>query len=306
MLSFREITLDDRDWIQAALKRSDFMGCEYSFANNLAWRRAAGSRIARLEQFYLVCAFDTEDGVPHFTFPAGSGDYGHVISAMAEFAAKQKTPLVITGLTNQTLPLLEQLVPAESFTLYEGRDGWDYIYDTEEFIAMSGKKFHKKRNHISQFSRYGAVFSEITPADYDDCIALAACTYNEKDGYTDASSVAEQFAIHTYFSHFDELELRGGVLRVDGELAAFSIGEPLNHDTFCVHIEKADLRYHGAYPAMARQFAAHFAKDYRWLNREEDLGAAGLRKSKLSYYPAFLLEKRTAVFPQPEQLIGHL
>ncbi len=306
MLNFREILPDDRDWIQKALRQSDFMGCEYSFANNLAWHRAACSRIAQCGQFYLICAFDTEDGIPCFTFPAGNGDYQQILAAMAEFAAAKHQPLVISGLTNRTLPLIEHLAPADSFTLQENRDGWDYIYDTAEFIAMSGKKFHKKRNHISQFSRCNAVFSEMTAADFDDCIALAAKTYNEKDGYTDASSVAEQYAIHTYFSHFDRLELCGGVLRIDGELAAFSIGEPLNSETFCVHIEKADLRWHGAFPAMAQQFAAHFAKNYRWLNREEDLGVEGLRKSKLSYYPAFLLEKRIAVFPEPERLICQL
>ena len=37
MLNFRQITLADRPWIQTALRQSDFMGCEYSFANNLAW-----------------------------------------------------------------------------------------------------------------------------------------------------------------------------------------------------------------------------------------------------------------------------
>ena len=92
------------------------------------------------------------------------------------------------------------------------------------------------------------------------------------------------------------------MLRVDGRLAAFSIGEPICSNVFGVHIEKADTRYHGAYPAMAREFAAHFAMDYTYLNREEDLGIAGLRKSKLSYYPELLLEKWTATCHTPEKL----
>ena len=114
--------------------------------------------------------------------------------------------------------------------------------------------------------------------------------------------MAEQYAIHTFFENFSALELKGGVLRVDGRLAAFSIGEPICSNVFGVHIEKADTRYHGAYPAMAREFAAHFAMDYTYLNREEDLGIAGLRKSKLSYYPELLLEKWTATCHTPEKL----
>ena len=129
------------------------------------------------------------------------------------------------------------------------RDSADYLYDTREFIALSGKKYHKKRNHIAQFAKYGAVFSEMTPADFDECIAFAANSYNQRDGYTDASSVAEQFAIHTFFTNFAALGLKGGVLRIAGKLAAFSIGEPISRSVFGVHIEKADIQYHGAYPA---------------------------------------------------------
>ena len=47
MLSFRNIQLSDRDWITELLKKSDFRGCEYSFANNIAWYRLGDSRISR-------------------------------------------------------------------------------------------------------------------------------------------------------------------------------------------------------------------------------------------------------------------
>lgn len=165
-------------------------------------------------------------------------------------------------------------------------------------ITLKGKRYHKKRNHLHQFQeRYNWTFAPLTAADQDACIAFSAALYNEKKGYDDRSSIVEQFAIHTFFTHWDTLGLCGGVLRVDGKLVGFSIGEPLNRDTFVTHIEKADIAYQGSYTALTQAFTAQFAKDYRYINREEDLGIAGLRQAKASYYPVYLLEKGDLVIP---------
>lgn len=58
-----------------------------------------------------------------------------------------------------------------------------------------------------------------------------------------------------------------------------------------IHIEKADSQYRGIYQAINQQVLEHCFSHCVWVNREEDLGIEGLRKAKLSYQPAFLLEK---------------
>ena len=40
-----------------------------------------------------------------------------------------------------------------------------------------------------------------------------------------------------------------------------------------------------------QQFVQHECQGYLYVNREEDTGAEGLRKAKLSYRPVFLVEK---------------
>ena len=92
---------------------------------------------------------------------------------------------------------------------------------------------------------------------------------------------------------FEELELVGGILRVDGEIVAFTIGEPICSDTFVVHIEKAYADIPGAYNMINQQFVEHECMNYKYVNREEDTGAEGLRKAKRSYRPVFMVEKGT-------------
>lgn len=269
------------------------MGCEYSFANNMAWKRLAGSKIAFYRDFYICCAFETDDDIPHFIFPAGSGDYSEVINEMKKFSSSLGKPLILTGVTEPTLSVLIELFP-EQFTVGCDRNNSDYIYLSTDLIELKGKKYHSKRNHLAKLKNY--TYSPVTENDFDECIFFCTQSYNDKYDEPDHSSIAEQYAINTYFSYFEELRLRGGIIRIDGKIAAVTIGEQLNSETFCVHIEKADTSYAGIYAGINKFFAENEAHRFKYINREEDLGIEGLRKSKLSYHPAFLLDKYTVTF----------
>ena len=83
---------------------------------------------------------------------------------------------------------------------------------------------------------------------------------------------------------------------LDGKVVAFSMGERLSQDTFVTHIEKAYYTVEGAYAMINREFALHNCDGFAYINREDDAGSEGLRKAKLSYNPAVLLEKDMAQF----------
>lgn len=291
MLEFRNIAISDRDKANIALAESDFMGCEYSFANNLAWCRLADSKICFYKDFYLICAFGDEDGIPTYSFPSGSGDIEDIISEMKKYSENLGYPLRLCGVTEKSLELLNQLYP-EQFTYSADRDGSDYIYLRSDLAEMRGKKFHQKRNHLAKFNRLESEFSLISEKDFDDCISFLVSDFNEKfDNDSSHSAIAEQYAINTYFNNFNELNLQGGIIRIDGKISAVTLGERLNSDTFVVHIEKADRRFDGIYTGICNNFVKACTENFKYINREEDLGIPGLRKSKLSYNPAFLLTK---------------
>ncbi len=293
MLKFRKININDKKWIKELLVKSDFMACEYSFANNMAWVRLNDSQICRYKDFYIVGA--VRDGLARFSFPAGEGDYFDVINQLRAYSKSMGATTEINYVSNNKVQLFNELFPNE-FTIKKSEDSSDYIYNASDIIELKGKKYNKKRNHLAKFQQYSWEFSPMTVKDFDECIEFSAVAYNSKNGENSYSSVAEQYAIHTYFKYFKELELKGGVIRVDGKIVAFTLGERLNSNTFCVHIEKANTEYLGVYVAINNEFAKYAAKDFKYINREEDLGIEGLRKSKRSYYPAFLLEKNAIKF----------
>lgn len=300
MFDFREIKPEDKDWINEKLAISDFRGCEYSFANNLAWRRLNNTLITSHGDFYISCSFF--DGQPFITFPTGvvcdeqgREKYIKLFGELQKFMSDKGKPLIVSSVTSDNLSWIKDYY-GQKIMVTADRDGFDYIYSAADLAELKGKKYHGKRNHIKRFKENNWSIEPLTAEYFDECTAFAAEFYNNNDSYDDFSAVVEQYAIHTYFSNFDMLGLKGAVLRLDGKIVGFTIGEKLNSDTFVVHIEKAVGEIQGSYPTICNEFVKMYAADLKYVNREEDLGIEGLRKSKLSYHPEFLLEKYTVKF----------
>ena len=106
----------------------------------------------------------------------------------------------------------------------------------------------------------------------------------------------EYLAIKKALENFQALKLSGGAIEVGGEIIACTIGEKINKNVLLVHFEKALPEFEGAYSVINNEFCKGEAENFRLINREEDMGIPGLRKSKLSYKPMFLLNKYTAVW----------
>lgn len=298
MFDFRKIQLSDKEAVNEKLAVSDFRGCEYSFANNMAWQRLNDTLICFYKDLYICCSF--EDGQPYITFPAGvkSDDSGkekyiQLFSELKKYMERQGRPLIVSSVNTENLEWIKEYY-GDKITWEYNRDGSDYIYNSSDLINLSGKKYHGKRNHIKRFMENDWEFEPITSDNLDDCILFSTQFYNNNEN--DYSAIIEQYAIDLFFMNMDYLNLKGGVLKADNRIVGITIGEQLNSDTFVVHIEKALADVQGAYPMICNQFAKANAAELKYINREEDLGLEGLRKSKLSYKPAFMVDKYTVYF----------
>ena len=100
----------------------------------------------------------------------------------------------------------------------------------------------------------------------------------------------EKDAVFFAIEHFIELGIGGLMIRVNKDIGAISLYEPLNMDTALVHFEKGLPDCEGIYKAINAEIATLLAKKFSYINRESDLGVAGLREAKLRYHPDHLVE----------------
>ncbi len=284
MLEFREIKLSDKEWIQTLLKESDFRGCEYTFGNNYVWRDVFGLRIARYKDFYIVKASDG------FFFPSGSGDLAELLGEISEYCEESGTPFVFSSCNRLSMLTLTE-VYGDRAKVSEYPDFFDYIYSYDDLTQLRGKKYHAKRNHIARFSENNWSYEEITPENINECIEMNKEWVRRNLSEENPDVAEEGKIVEESLRNFEALGYIGGLIRVNGIIQAFTFGEPINSDTFNVHVEKALTDFQGAYPMINRQFLINSVHGYRYINREEDMGKENLRKAKQSYYPCFMEEK---------------
>lgn len=193
--------------------------------------------------------------------------------------------LTLTLVCENGLSLLDAL--GEKYTAETNEDWWDYVYLHENLATLSGKKYAGQRNHINKFEALCPdwKYEEITLDNISHVAEFFETIYtptgNETHDY-------EGEMLKDYFKRFRDFPMLGGFVSSGGKIVSFALGEILS-DTLFVHVEKADRDVHGSYPIIVREFAR--ANPSILINREEDMGIAGLRTSKQSYHPHTLLKK---------------
>jgi hypothetical protein len=176
--------------------------------------------------------------------------------------------------------------------IIEDRDNWDYVYEREELITLAGNKYRQKRRWLKTFTeQYDYKFNFIAGEYIDRARKLQYEWADINDFETEEGLREEQRAVDELFDNFPELNPRGGILCSDKNCVGYTLGEMLNDDTLVIHIEKAHIEYEGSYQAINNMFLKDCCEKASYVNREQDLGIPGLRKSKESYKPHHMVKK---------------
>lgn len=292
-LNFHPISMDDRKWINEKLKEDAPGACEYTFANNYIWAKVYNVQVGSAYGCGVIRYREQEH--VQYSFPFGNGDKRSMITHLKKICAVHGCRLYLYPITEEGRAQLIEWFPGE-FEISADRDDYDYVYAVEKLSSLRGKKLHGKRNHIARFMDDGDwQYEPMTEKHIPECRKMAKEWIALRTEKWNDEMEREINVLEVALSNFRELGLCGGVLYKGGELVAFTMGEPMDEDTFVVHFEKAFPDLQGAYPMINQQFVLHEMQNFRYVNREDDAGDPGLRKAKLSYYPDMLLRKYRAV-----------
>lgn len=293
---FKPITLADKETITGYTLRGSSQICDLAFSNLYGWSERYGTSWAIIEGSLVIGFWPVDRSHPAYLMPlCDSGEaFTKTIEQLREMAEKGNYPLVLMGVAPRCREHLEANCSG-AFRYLANEGSYDYIYLRERMISLSGKSLQSKRNHINKFEKLypNYRYEAISSSNITECLAVVDRWMSVHDDTNDR--IAERRMIERTTEAWDALGLIGGAIRVEGEIVAISYGSPINANTFGVHVEKADTSYEGAFTIINREFAKRIPEQYVYINREEDLGIEGLRKSKLSYKPELLLAKDTAI-----------
>jgi hypothetical protein len=284
---FSEMDIQMKPYFDELLKLNPPQGSEYNFTNIFIWRHLYRFRVCLVGD--TICIKGTDrNGIESFIIIAKDTDaYINTVKYLVAAYKREGKTFNMFRVEERFIELLKQAFP--SMTYENDRDNADYVYSASDLIGLKGRKYDGKRNHIKKFKgKYVYEYADITDRLIGDCIKLTETWYVTKN---DPSLEPDVIATKEALTHFTELGLKGSAIVIDGSVRAFSIAEPLNPDTAVIHIEKYDPAYEGIPQIINQQLCEHVCGAYKYINREQDLGNQGIRRSKLSYNPVFILNK---------------
>jgi hypothetical protein len=282
--SFAPVTLADKKTILPLLLDNDIFFCDFSFANLFMWGDIFKTGwLLHDERLWIYNGYDDLMLMP----------VGKVLSLdeliMASDMLRRKGKSGNFVLVDQDF-VKDNPGLADYFNVKIDLDNGDYIYSSQKLVDLPGNKLHKKRNLINQFLALypGYVCQPLQASDLDACLKLAEKWCRQRS-CQELDFDHETSALKKALGNFSELELQGLKVSHGGELFAFSIFSRLSSNMADVHFEKFDPEIKGIGQVINWETAKKLSAQYKYINREQDLGIDGLRQAKKSYSPEYIV-----------------
>ncbi|GEM_PF-160004 len=274
---------------------------DLSFGCRYAWDEVYNVRWKIIENCFVQASFDESN--PFMIMPFGDYDSEKleriILSVKKDFDGKG-LPLRIVCIEEEYLSLFENLnIPHGEAEFND--DFSDYLYDGKALRELKGKAYSKKRNHFSQFLRAYPDYEYVSINEkiFDECIENSHEWSKSRNADETDFDESDHLMIKRVIENYNNLDYKGGAIRINGKIAAFAIGSEGNNKTCFIHFEKAETEFIGIYAAINKLVLLNEFPDAEYVNREEDLGHENLRKAKHSYYPVSMVRKYSIKIGDP-------
>jgi hypothetical protein len=265
---------------------------DYSAAFKFMWQKHFTIQFA----YICNCVVFREEyqGRTYFHYPMELND-GDAKAALDELECYCRRNFIRIHFTCVPREMLMELVCRYGMELrITNHRRWkDYFYNANDFVTYGGKKFSGQRNHVNKFKKLYPEyeFNELSQSDEGEMRAFLNEFSTRQLSKGTVMAREELESVYDLLPHIKDMNLLVGAIKYNGKMIAMSIGERCG-DQLIIHVEKALTDYEGIYPTMANEFAKHFVTpQILYINREDDAGDRGLRKSKLQYNPIYLIDK---------------
>ena len=296
---FHQLTLADRELVVKYTWHFGEGSCQHNFANLFCLNNKYGHQICEWKDSLFIKREHLSDDVYNtFLFPLGNGNLYEAIEKLREESKLQGKKIRFSTITESAKNRLVESY-GDLFEVKECRDYAEYIYRTEKLIHLCGSNLSSKRYDERTFWRHyhGHVtiklLSEGTSEDvFEDIIHFQNIWYQKHSNQENQPALKlEHESIMLALQNFQRLDLSGIAVYIDGRICGYAYGTVISPLHFNVMIEKGKREFADIYRVLNKEIARRCSREMLYINREEDLGIAGLRQAKLSYHPDLLMKK---------------
>lgn len=284
---FKPLGLEDRDLFLRRLSNYDFNTYEYSFLTLYLWKKYCNVEYAIIDDALIIKKNQEKKG-SYFMQPVGypEGALQDIVKELVKIKEGDSSFKYLFG--DIEAPFLHRLqdIYGQKIKYREDANNFDYIYETEKLINLTGRKLGKRKNHYNQFiKRYDYSLKDIGDQDVGkDCFNFAELWLKRRKA-KHRELIFELEGIGDVLNNSQQLPALGMAVYVKDKIAGFTIGEKVNSRLAIIHVEKGNTRYKGVYAFINKTFAEEYLRDAAYINRQEDLGAVRLREAKRAYDP---------------------
>lgn len=285
---FSVVTIDDVDLLTRYLQKCQYHESNHNIINMYMW--LSMFPLYKYVNKDVVLLLGIVENKLFFYMPLCEPSFfKEAIMLAKQLADQAHIPFVLSAFTKEQHDLVKEVFP--SMFSCVARDGFDYVYESEKIISLSGKKLQKRRNLYNQFTKKYQGRYRLEPLhDHVSEVKLFLQDWM-KDSDADRYLNHEFIGVTFILDHLSSFDHVGSVLLLDGKVKGFIIATLLSKTMVQFNIEKADKSIPGIYQVLEKEFMlAHFPH-IALVNREDDMGYENLRQAKLANQPSFLIEK---------------